>query len=98
MTYLWINLSDLSEAGTIPGFGSPLNLMIKTSLGDDLLPNAYAKPDVLDEAYVVVCTSEDRAKALREALEVIFQRKVGRTIRTRTTQNPPTSTWERIST
>ena len=92
--YLWVNLMDLHSVGTIGPFGSPLNLMIKQDLGDELLPGAYYQPKGnLDDNYVVVAATEDRAKAIGDALEMIGKRKIGRKIRMRTTVNPPGKTW-----
>jgi hypothetical protein len=94
MMHLWINLMDLDSVGRVGAFGSPLNLMIRKDLGDELLPGAYYKPSGnLDDNYVVVKTTDDRAEAIGGALELIGKKKIGRKIRMRTTVNPPGKAW-----
>lgn len=92
--YLWVNLMDLSTLGTIGPFGSPLNLMIRKELGDELLPGCYYHPQRLDDNFVVVETKPDRARALVDCLEMIGKRKINRKVRTRITVRLPGKPWQ----
>ena len=87
--FLLINLCDLSHLGTLGPLGSPLNLMLRPDLGDELLPGAYYRGDGLDENFVVVRTTPERAQALRDGLNVIGQRKLGCKVRTMVRQRLP---------
>lgn len=94
--YLWVNMCDLDGMGTIGGFGSPLMLMVNRSLGDNLLPGAYMQDGaraMLDQVYVVIETTPQRAEALQGALGVISKRKINRPCRCRTTANLPGKGW-----
>ena len=77
---LLINLCDLSDLGTLGPLGSPLNLILRPE--DELLPGAYYRRSVLDQNFVVVRTSPERARLLSEGLNVIGRRKMGRKVRT----------------
>lgn len=95
--HVWFNLTDLTQLGTIGPFGSPLMLMVRQELGDNLLPGAYYKRELnaFDEAYVVVETTQERAEAIENAINVIAKNKAGRTIRVRKTEHPPKpGTWD----
>lgn len=96
--YLWINFADLTGLGTIGPFGSPLNFMIRKELGDCLLPGVYVKRklDKLDEQFVVIECTPDRALAIKPAIELLGKRKIGRVIRTRQTTGLPNKAWECI--
>jgi len=87
---LTINLTDLSTLGTIGALGSPLNLMLRADLGDELLPGAYFKlGGNLDTGIILVRTTTERAQALQAGLVVIGQRKLGRKVRTKVRQRLP---------
>ena len=90
--YLWLNLSDIFELGTIGSLGSPLNLLLQEG---ELLPGHWSKQGGgVDEVYLVVeCTTYDRVVALKDALEVIGKRKLGRNVRTRVTVRKPGKHW-----
>lgn len=91
--YLWVNLIDLSDVGTVGPFGSPLNFMIRKDMGDELLPGSYFNPKMIDETYVIIeCTSQ-RAEAIKGGLSVQGPRKIGREIRTKVTAKLPGKTW-----
>jgi len=94
--HLWINLTDLYELGTIGSFGSPLNLMICKDLGDALLPGAYYSDKRLDDMFVVVSSSPERCEAIKDAMELIGEKKIGRKIRTKETAKPPGKTWRHV--
>ena len=85
--FLWINLLDLDSLGHIPGFGTPLNLMLRPDLGDNLLDGAFCqkKLDRMDEVFLVVGCTEDRATAIKDCLEMLGKRKIKRVVRTRIT-------------
>lgn len=90
--FLWLNLSDIFELGTIDPLGSPLNLLLREG---ELLPGHWSKRggDV-DEVYLVVeCPTYDRIVILKDALEVIGKRKLGRKVRTRVTVRKPGKVW-----
>ena len=74
--YLWINLADLADLGTIQPLGSPLNLMIQSQVGDKLLPGAYYSKKCVDDIFVIVVSSPTRCDAIRAALDVIATRKL----------------------
>ena len=87
---LAINLTDLSTLGTIGALGSPLNLMLRTDAGDELLPGAYFKVGGdLDAGFILVRTTAERAQVLQAGLVVIGQRKLGRKVRTQVRQRLP---------
>lgn len=90
--FLWLNLSDIFELGTIDPFGSPLNLLLREG---ELLPGHWSKQGGgVDEAYLVVeCVDHSRVAALKDALEVIGKRKLGRKVRTRVTEREPGKQW-----
>lgn len=96
--YLWVNLCDLSEIGIMPSINtSPLMLMVIDNLGDKLLPGVWYNPKgACDEEYVLIESSGDRCEAIKEAIELIGVKKMGRKVRTRSTVNPPRSTWEHV--
>ena len=81
MSYLWVNLCDLTELGTIPGFGSPLDLMLQEE--DTLLPGYRIVGGKVDDTYILVQTTPDRAQGLQDALGVIGRQKIGRAVRCR---------------
>lgn len=96
--FLWINLLDLDSLGHIPEFGTPLNLMIRPDLGDDLLEGAFCqkKLDLMDEVFVVVGCTEDRAIAIKDCLEMLGKKRIRRVVRTRITANLPNEAWKRV--
>lgn len=93
--YLWINLSDLSDCGAVPGMGSPATMLIRGELGDNQLPGVYYNPARLDESFVVVETSQERCEAIDGGLQVIGKYKNRRLhrIRTRVTAKAPDKSW-----
>lgn len=91
--YLWVNLSDLSMLGKIGAFGSPLNLMIRSDLGDELLAGAVLHPNRLDDTFVIVQATPERCEAIQGGIELAGERKLGRKIRTRITKNMPRKPW-----
>jgi hypothetical protein len=95
--YLWVNLIDLSEMGTIgkgdSSFGSPLNFFIMKRFGDELLPGSYFNPKMIDETYVIIECTPQRAEAIKGGLSVQGPRKIGREIRTKVTAKLPGKTW-----
>jgi len=90
--FLWLNLSDVSELGTIGPFGSPINLLLREG---ELLSGHWSKQGGgVDEVYLVVeCITNDRVAVLKDALEVIGKRKLGRDVRTRVTTHEPGKQW-----
>ena len=87
--YLWINLADLADLGKIGSFGSPLNLMVKPELGDKLLPGAWCSEERVDETYIVVFSSPVRCVAIKDALNILAERKLRRRMRCRITAHAP---------
>jgi hypothetical protein len=104
--YLWVSLPDvcdLSVYSPIPDTLNPLDLMVLRELGDDLLPGAYIKREIVlledfaEAAYFVIECSSDRAAAIKGGMEAIGKRKLGYPARTRTTERPPNGdAWEHI--
>lgn len=93
--YLWVNMTDLLRVGTIGAFGSVLNMMVRSELGDELLDGAVYKPGhAMDDVFIIVKCTEERAEAIAGGLEVIGERKLHRKVRTHTTQNPPGGAWQ----
>jgi len=90
--YLWLNLSDLSEMGSVGNLCNPIYFMVCPDLGDENV-GTYAHADKLDEVYIVLKSSAERCKAIREAMELIGEKKIGRKVRTRTTKNSPRANW-----
>lgn len=97
--YLWVNMIDLTELGTIGSFDSPLNLMIRPELSDELLEGVYVKRDLdrLDEQFIVIECTPDRATAIKDAIELLGTRKMKRRVRCRTTQGAPVDAWKCIT-
>lgn len=91
--FLWLNLSDIVELGTIASFGSPLNLMLQEG---ELLPGHWHKyGGSVDEVYLVAeCATYDRVVILKDALELIGKKKRGRKVRTRVTVRKPGKVWK----
>lgn len=89
--YLWVNLPDLSVIGTIGPFGSPLNMMVQSDLGDELLPGGAYDHNSVDHNYVLVHCAPERAEAIQGGLEVIGKTKLRRKLRTRITAKLPTN-------
>jgi hypothetical protein len=97
MPYLWVNLCDIQSCGVIPNLGSPLMWMVQSRLGDRLLNYvAMSSHGAADDEYLVVECSEDRALAMKDAMELIGVRKMKRKIRTRITAGEPTDAWRRL--
>lgn len=92
--YLWVNVADLDYMGNLGPLGSPLNLMIRHDLGDTLLPGAVFSPKRVDDIFVIVECTQERAEAIQGALEVMAKAKIRRKIRTNITAKPPNSTWK----
>lgn len=95
--YLWVNLIDLSDVGPLASFGSPLNFFILKDKGDQLLDGSYFNPKVIDETYVIVECTKDRAEAIKGGLSVVGPRKIGREIRTKVTAKLPGNTWHYVA-
>ena len=87
--YLWVNLADLSSIGTIGPLGSPLKMMILPEKGDELLSVSVFDHNRVDDIFVLVSCTLERATAISEAMELIAQRKLGRKIRLRTSEKMP---------
>jgi hypothetical protein len=79
--------------GEIVPFGSPLNLMIKPKLGDELLAGAVLHPNRLDDTFVIVQATPKRCEAIKGGIELVGERKIGRKTRTRITKNMPRKPW-----
>ena len=94
---LWVNIPDLQALGTLGPFGSVLNLMIQPDLGDERLDFAVRKPDALDNMFILIRCTQERASAITGALGVVGKRKMKRPVRTRTTQGEPIKGWERFT-
>jgi hypothetical protein len=89
-TFLLVNLCDLDYL-RMPVFGNALTLMIREDLGDRLLPGAWIRESgKVDEMYVIVEATAERAEAIAGGLEVIGKRKMGRRVRTETRAKVPT--------
>lgn len=98
--YLWINLTDLQEIGTLGQLGSPLNFMVRPDLGDKMHLGCWEKDrGPLDQIYVVLECSPERADAITGGLQVVFSRKAKskRPFRTRKTANLPGPAWRYIA-
>jgi len=87
--FLWINMLDMQDCGTLPPLGNPALFLINKRLGDKLLPGAVYHPQKLGNMFVVVETSQDRIDDIVPALELIGEKKIGRKIRTRVTKREP---------
>jgi hypothetical protein len=88
--FLLVNLTDLDYL-RMPVFGSALSLMIREDLGDRLHPGAYMRiAGRVDDVVVVVEATPERATAIKDALELIGERKIGRKIRTEIRTGLPT--------
>lgn len=87
--YLWVNLADLGQLGSMPIAGTPLNLLINPEFGDRMLPGYFTTSKRMDEACIVVETTPERTTIIKDALELISQRKMGRKLRTKITKTPP---------
>ena len=93
---LWVNLSDLVDVGMASPMGSPLFLMIRADLGDELLPYTVYKPGgAVDRVYFVIQCTENRAQAIQGGIELIGRCRLGRKVRTRLTRGEPTKSWGR---
>ena len=74
---------------------SPLMLMIQEQQGDRLLDGAYwSSTHSMDDVFVVIECTDQRAQNIQKALESIGNQKMKRKIRTRTTKNPPGESWQ----
>ena len=87
--YLWIRLTDIDELGTIGPLGSPINLMIRDDLGDRLVGTVMARKGEIDEAYIIIEATEERIEAIKDGLDLIGEKKLGRRIRTKVTKKLP---------
>jgi len=94
--YLWANIPDLTMLKPLPPLGNPAMLLFSSKFGDNLV-GSVIHPDRLDDAFLVFETTEERAGILRDALELIGNKKIGRKIRTRITKGKPrTPPWKWI--
>ena len=93
IVYLWLNLTDLDELGTIGPLGSPLMLMVNQQFGDNLLGAVLKANGALDDTWAVVECTTERAAAIRDGIEVVAQRKLSRPMRTKITKRPPGPGW-----
>ena len=82
MDYLLVNICDLDSVGKLGGLGSPFLLAVQESLGDKILREAVFNTDRVDEAYIIIETSPERAQALADFAELIGVKKIGRKVRT----------------
>lgn len=97
MTYLWINITDLDGMGTLGPLGSPVTFCIRPELGDRLLEGAYYKPQSnIDDAYLVVETSQERASAIDDVLQLFGVKKLRRKVRTKQTISQPDANWKNV--
>jgi hypothetical protein len=87
--YLLVNILDLDQLGKIGPLGSPLNLMIQEHLGDRMLPGGVYKKSKIDDCFLIVECTEDRATAIEDALHVIGKHKMKRKVRTLQRKNVP---------
>jgi hypothetical protein len=72
-------------------------LMVQSRLGDKLLNYvAMSSHGAIDDEYLMVECSEDRASAMKDAMELIGVRKMKRKVRTRVTIGEPTDAWRRL--
>ena len=95
--HLAVNLADLSGLGTLGSLGSPLNLMLREDLGDELLPGAWQPTGgVLDGAVILVRTTRERAEDLMGGLEVVGKRKLGRKLRCSIRKAIPSKGWRYV--
>ena len=90
--FLWVNLGDLSEIGSVGGIGL-LHFLVRAESGDVLLPGVAMHEKQTDEAYFLIECTDARATIITDALGVIALRKIKRQVRTRTTVNPPDKSW-----
>ena len=79
--YLFINVADISQAGTTP-MGSPILWFVRPELGDKILSQGLYNPDRIDEMFIVIESSDDRIKAINDAIGLIGPIKLRRKIRT----------------
>ncbi|MBU1747879.1 MAG: hypothetical protein KKA73_09325, partial [Chloroflexi bacterium] len=76
------------------GLGSPLMLMLRPDLGDQFYPDlVVSHPGQIDEMYVLVETTPERAAALQGGVEFMGERKLKRKVRTRITKGQPGVPW-----
>jgi len=94
---LWVNVPDLQTIGTLGVFGSPINLMVHPDLGDEWLDWGVSHPTRLDEMFMLLRCTKERAEAIQGGLEVIGKRKMKRAVRTKITQREPTRDWKRCA-
>lgn len=96
--YLWVNIIDLADCGTLGLVGGFLNLMVCSELGDRRLAGGVMSVrGNLDAVFVVIETTPERVEALVPAIQLVGQRKIGRDIRTRVTKRPPGKGWKWIA-
>lgn len=95
--YLWVNILDIDTLGNIGLMGSPFFLLINADLGDNLLPGAVFHPNKLDDSFLIIETSQERANAISEVLIMMGKHKMKRKVRTRITVNPPNDSWQRVN-
>lgn len=88
--YLWINLADLTLVGTLGDIGSPIALMFQEG---ELIPGTVSHPKSVDEVYIVLKVTDERAKILQDAIILVGEKKIKRNIRMRATKRPPTKVW-----
>jgi hypothetical protein len=96
--YLLVNILDLDELGSVGPFGSPLTLMVQEQLGDRLLPGGVYKKSRLDDCFVIVECTKERATAIEDALHMLGKRKMKRKVRTLQRQKIPSGkSWHQFS-
>ncbi len=76
--YLWINMADLDLMSS-PAI-SPLGWMLQP---DETIVATAMHRTKIDEVYAIVATTQERARILDDALQVIAKNKLGRPIRTK---------------
>jgi len=91
--YLWVNVADLDSMGKVGTLGTPLMFMIRPEMGDNLLPGAVYKSSRLDDIFVIIECADERAQAIKDAIEVLAKARIKRKIRTRITEKPPNGKW-----
>ena len=95
--YLWVNVPDLTMLKPLPPIGNPAMMVFNSDLGDNLV-GSVMHATRLDDMFLVYGITEERTEILRDALELLGNKKIGRKIRTRITEGKPrTPPWKWVS-
>lgn len=97
IAFLWINLEDLSDLGTLAEAKAALTRMLLID-EDELLPGAYARPyGTSNDDWIIIKTlSPARAEVLKAALAATAGAKQRRKPRTQVTVGPEGAPWKWI--